>query len=374
MISRDQIQQLIDRPDSEHEVLSVYLDMSVNENQKRTHQVFLNQVKAGFPALDSDRPGHHREPLGEAFERLDSWLESGFDESKKAVAVFTEIGGDWFEAYQLSLPMENRVEIEGRPVVWPLVEILERYHHHGVVLVDREHLRLMSLFLDQTLNEKEVETAPYPAPHDVKRGGFSAKDFQDRKAEETRHFFKEFAEEVSAFVRRHEPDDLILLGTHENVQKFREFLSEPVKELVAGTDRMDIDASAAEIRERLSPVFEARLREEEARVVQLLRERVQESHRAVAGLDSTLEELQEGKLEALVIARGLDDEGGRCDGCGFFLASANGSCPYCGGAVRDGVDLGEAMVRMAADQGIPVDFVPASALGELGGVGGLLRF
>ena len=374
MISREQIQQLIDRPDADGGVLSVYLDMSVNENQKRTYQVFLNQKKAEFPELDSDRPNHHNEPLGAAFERVEKWLGSGFDESKKGVALFTEIDGDWFEAHQVSVPLENRVALYHRPIVAPLVEILERYHHHGVVLVDREHLRLMSLFLDQTLNEREVETEPYPAPHDVKRGGFSAKDFQDRKAEETKHFFREFADEVRDFVRRHRPDDLILLGTHENVQKFREFLPDSVRKLVTHTDRMDIEATAPEIRERLSPVFQQRLEEEEARVVEILRERVQESHKAVAGVEETLKELQEGKLEALVVARGLSDRGGRCGSCGFFLVSESGSCPYCGGSVENSVDLGETMVRLAADQGIEVDFVPATALGELGGVGGLLRF
>lgn len=374
MISRDQILQLIDRADTDREVLSVYLDMSVNESQKRTYHVFLNQAKAEFDELESDRPGHHPEPLGAAFERLEEWLGSEFDESKKSVAVFTEIGGDWFGAYQLSVPMPNRLEISDRPVVTPLVEVLERYHHHGVVLVDREHLRLMSLFLDQTLNERAVTTDPYPAPHDVKRGGFSAKDYQDRKAEETRHFFREFAEEVAGFVRRHEPDDLILLGTHENVQKFRGFLPESVAEMIVHSNRMDIDATAPEIRERLAPVFQARLDEEEARVVRRLRERVQESHRAVAGLDDTLQELQEGKLEVLIIARGLGDLGGQCESCGFLLTRKAGTCPYCGGSVRDSVDLGEAMVRIAADQGIEVDFVPGTALGELGGVGGLLRY
>lgn len=372
MISRDQIEQLIDRRGEDGGILSTYLDMSVNSNNKRTYQVFLNREKAGFAELDIDRPG--REPLGAAFERLEAWLGSGFDESNKAAAVFTEVGGDWFEAFQLPLPVENRLELSDRPVIGPLVEIVERYHHHGVVLVDREHLRLMSLYLDRTLNEREVETEPYPVPHDVRRGGFSAKDYQDRKAEETRHFFREFAEEVAAFVRRHGADDLILLGTHENVQKFREFLPEAIRDRVAHTGAVGIDASPAEIRERLAPVFRARLEEEEARAVELLKERVRQSHKAVAGLADTLEALQEGKLSALVVARGLDDRGGQCDGCGFLLTGTAGSCPYCGDEVSGAVDLGEAMVRIAADQGIKVDFVPPTAVGELGGVGGLLRF
>lgn len=374
MISREQIRQLIHRPGRDAEILSTYLDTSVNSDNKRTYGVFLSQEKARFQELDSDRPGHHREPLGEAFERVDRWLDSEFDESNKAVAIFTEIGGDWFEAYQLPLPVANRLDITDRPVIAPLVEILERYHHHGVVLVDREHLRLMSLYLDRTLNERAVQTDPYPAPHDVKRGGFSARDYQDRKAEETKHFFKEFAGEVAHFVRRHDPDDLILLGTHENVQMFREFLPEAVEKLITHVGRMDIEATTADIQDRLQPVFHRRRDEEEARVVQLLRDRIHQAHRAVAGVDDTLEGLQEGRLGALVIGRELDDQGACCGSCGFLLSRRAGSCPYCGGAVRDGIDLGEAMVRLAADQGIDVDFVPASALGELGGVGGLLRY
>jgi len=371
MITREQIRQLIHRPDGEAEILSAYVDSPqardlafqwLAESDPATTAPLIPR----FQHLDSDRPGHHREPLGSAFERLETWLGSGFDGANKAVAVFTEIGDDWFEAYQLPVPVANRLDVGDRPVIAPLVEILGQYHHHGVVLVDREHLRLMSLYLDRTLNEREVETEPYPAPHDVKRGGFSAKDYQDRKAEETKHFFREFANEVARFVRRHDPDDLILLGTHENVQKFREFLPESARTLITHEDRMDIEATPPEIRERLDPVFQRRTTEEEARVVQLLRDRVREAHRAVAGLDDTLEELQEGKLGALVIARELDHEGGRCESCGFFLSRLADGCPYCGGDIRRGIDLGEAS--------IDVDFVPASALGELGGVGGLLRY
>jgi peptide subunit release factor 1 (eRF1) len=374
MISRQEIQRLIDRPAKDAEILSAFLDMSVNSDNKRTHQVFLNQEKAAFQELDSDRDSHHREAVGRAFARIEEWVEANYDEAKKGVALYMEVEGDWIEGHQLSVPLENRLVFDQRPVVGPLVEIVERYHHHGVILVDREHLRLMSIFLDQTLFEREVETEPYPTSHDVRRGGFSAKDFQARKAEETRHFFKEFADEVSAFVRRYHPDDLILLGTTENVKKFQEFLPGSIRSRIVHTDRMDIDASSAEVRRKLAPAMEARLREEEARAIDLLQDRVREAHLAVAGMSETLEQLQEGKLEALVIARGLRRSGGRCTACGFLLPDTATACPYCGGAVRDGIDLGEEMVRIAEDQGIGIDFVESTAVDSLGGVGGLLRF
>lgn len=374
MISRDHIQALIDRPANGKNVLSAFLDMSVNSDNKRTYQIFLNKEKGRYDELDSDRPGHHREAMGEAFARLEDWVQANFEQANKGLAIYIEVGGDWMEGHQIPLPLDNRLVVGHRPVVGPLVEIVESYHHHGVVLVDREHLRLLSLYLDRTLHERAVETEPYPAPHDVKRGGFSAKDYQDRKEEETRHFFKEFASEVEAFDRRHRPRDLILLGTPENVRKFTEFLPEAIQKKISHTDRIELDASAAEIREKLAPVFRRRVEEAQARAVDLLRERVRHEHKAVAGFERTLEQLQEGKIQTLVVARGLEQKGGRCSKCSFLLARTSGECPYCGGAVTNDVDLVEEIVRLGEDQNLDLDFVPADTVRDLGGVGGLLRF
>jgi peptide chain release factor subunit 1 len=374
MISRDQVQRLIAHRSNGSDILSAFLDMSVSSDNKRTYQVFLNKEKASHQELDSDREGKHREALGAAFARLDRWLDTSFDEANKGVAVYIEVGGDWLEGFQFPLPVPNRITLANRPVVGPLVEIVERYHHHGVILVDREHLRLLSFYLEQTLHDQEVKTDPFPAPHDVKRGGFSAPDYQARKAEETRHFFKEFAGEVEDFVRRQRPSDLSILGTHENVKRFIEFLPQSLRDAVIHTDGMEIDATPAEIRRKLAPVFEQRILENEARAVDLFKERVRESHKAVAGFEKTLEQLQAGKIETLVVGRGVTQEGARCGQCGFLFAQPMTSCAYCNGPVREPVDLVEEILRLAGDQAVNIDFVASSDLQGMGPVGGLLRF
>jgi peptide chain release factor subunit 1 len=374
MISRDQVQRLIAHRSNGSAILSAFLDMSVSSDNKRTYQVFLNKEKASHQELDSDREGKHREALGEAFARLDRWLDVSFDEANKGVAVYIEVGGDWLEGYQFPLPVPNRISVDERPVVGPLVEIVERYHHHGVILVDREHLRLLSFYLEQTLHDQEIQTDPFPAPHDVKRGGFSAPDYQARKAEETRHFFKEFAGEVEEFVRRHRPRDLSVLGTHENVKRFIEYLPQALQDAVIHTDGMEIDATPAEIRRKLAPIFEQRLQEDEARAVNLLRERVRESHKAVAGFENTLEQLQAGKIQTLIVGRGVHQQGSRCEHCGFLFAQFTPTCAYCDGPVRDSVDLVEEILRLAGDQDVSIDFVASSDLQDIGSVGALLRF
>src|SRR5690606_18424888 len=148
---------------------------------------------------------------------------------------YAELGGDWFEALQFPVPVVNRLAIAERPLIGPLAQVLQSYHHHGVVLLDRERVRIMSVYLGTLLDEVQVEGKPIPAPHDIQVGGYSQMRYQRRKQEEMRHFFKEFAKEVEEFVRSYHPRDLIILGTDENVARFREFLPESLAAKIVHT-------------------------------------------------------------------------------------------------------------------------------------------
>lgn len=374
MISRSDIQRLIHRPTDNGPIVSIFLDMSVNSDNKRTYSVFLNQWRARHGRLDSDRASHHTEPLGEVFERIERWLADEFDESNKGVAIYAELGGDWMEALQLSRPVDNRMEIEDRPVIGPLAELVEGFRHHGVMLVDREHMRMFSIYLGEPVREHEVRTHPYPTPHDVRRGGYSAHDYQKHKAEEVKQFFKEFAVEVREFDRRYHPDDLILLGTTENIEQFRQLLPESVRDKVVYTANAPVNAPVSEILERLEPYFEARATREVSDTVMALRDRIGEQHLAIAGWDDTLEQLQEGKVDTLVLARGVERQGFQCNRCDFYLSGTDSRCPYCGGDMRDGIDLMEAMIRMAEEQDIRIAFTEPRVLEDLDHTGGLLKF
>jgi peptide chain release factor subunit 1 len=374
MISRNDLQRLISRKDGDLPVLSLFLDMSVNSDNKRTHHIFLNQKRAQFDELDSDRENHHRVALGESFARIERWLDNDYEEENRGVVIYTEVGGDWFEAMQFPVPVQNRLVIGERPVVAPLAQVLESYDHHAVVLLDREHVRILSVYLGTLLDEIEVHGNPIPTPHDVQAGGYSQKRFQRRKDEETKHFFKEFAREVEEFVRRYKPDDLVILGTEENVARFRDFLPEKLLGMVVYTGPMGVDEPAPEVMERLEPHLSAERRRESDEAVGTLRERVQQDYLAVAGVQATLTALQEGKVDTLVMARSLERTGVRCVQCGFVFARETPTCQYCGSKETTEVDAAEELVRLAETQGAAIEFVDAGSLGELRGVGAMLRF
>lgn len=374
MISRHDILRLLHRPADRPPVLSVFLDMSVDSDNKRTHRIFLDQRRAQYVELDSDRPNHHREPVGEAFARVYQWLDEQFDPVNKGVAVYAEIGGDWLEGFQFPVPVRNHTMIAEQPVVGPLAEITETHRRHGILVVDREHLRMFTTELGLPMHEHEVHTAPYPTPHDVKAGGEAGPGFQRRKAEEVRHFFKEFALEVTEFVRRYRPEDLIVLGTTENVRGFVDFLPDPIRAMIVHTDQAPIHANTAEILERIAPFLLEQRQRLETEAVRALRDRSRHAHLAVQGFAGTLRSLQEGRAESVILAQGWQRSGSRCTRCTFYLDSTDLTCPYCGGPVASGVDLVESVIRVAEEQDVRLYFVPPESMTDSDGVGALLRY
>lgn len=374
MISRADLERLMNRADGDRPILSVFLDMSVNSDNKRTHQIFLNQRRSRYEELESDRPNHHTEELGEALARIDRWLADDFNEENRGVVLYVEIGGPWMEALQFPVPVQNRFVISERPVIAPLAQVLKSYHHHGVVLLDREHVRILSVYLGTLLDEIAVDVDPLPTRHDVQAGGYSQSRYQRRKMEEMRHFFREFAKEMEDFVNRYRPDDLVILGTDENVARFREFLPDRLRKLVVYTGAMRADQPASHIMAEIEPHLEAERERESMEVLEQIRDRVSQDYLATAGFQSTLTALQEGKVDTLIIAQDQDREGARCTQCGFLFAREVESCPYDGADTTTGVNVVEEAIRMAETQGADVEFVSATAVQDLRGVGALLRF
>lgn len=378
MISTQDLERLIERQDGGKPVVSLFLDMSVDSNNKRNHNVFLWQKRTQFEELQANRPlstGNGGEQgVGGLFEQVQEWIEEEFDEENRGVVIYAEVGGDWFEALQFPVPMQNRMVVAERPVVGPLAQVLHAYEHYGVVLLDREHVRILSVYLGTLLDEISFRGDPLPTKHDVQAGGYSQTRFQRRKLEEMKHFFKDFADEVERFVARYKPADLVLLGTGENVAKFREFLPDSVLQKVVYTGPMAVDEPAPEVLRRLEPHLRAEHERSSMELIAQVRDRASHDYLATAGLQGTLTALQEGKVDTLLLAKDGEVQGVRCAKCGFVFVREVTRCPYDGGEEMERVEVMEEMVRMAETQGAEIQFADANAIADLRGAAALLRF
>jgi len=374
MINKQDLERLLNREETGRPVVSLFLDMSVNSNNKRQHQVFLNQKRDQFDELEQEWMTTHEEGVQSLWERVQGWLDTGFDEANRGVVVYAEVGGDWFEAMQFPIPVQNRLVAAPRPVVGPLAQVLQSYHHYGVVLLDREHVRILSVYLGTLLDELEHRADPLPANNDVQAGGYSQSRYQRRKAEEMRHFFKEFAHEVEEFAARYQPQDLVLVGTDENVAKFREFLPDSLLQKVVYQGPMAVDENPAEVIQRLEPHLRADLEAHQREVVEQVRDRVVNDYLATAGFRGTLTALQEGRVDTLLLARDGRRDGVRCAQCGFVFDRGLKKCPYDGSDALAEVDVVEEMVRMAEGQGVAIAFAEPGEVADLKGAAALLRY
>src|SRR3954463_7640555 len=91
MITKQDLERLINREETGRPVVSLFLDMSVNSNNKRTHQVFLNQKRAQFQELQAEWMAEHEEGVETLWDRIQGFLESGYDESCAGVVVYAEV-------------------------------------------------------------------------------------------------------------------------------------------------------------------------------------------------------------------------------------------------------------------------------------------
>jgi peptide chain release factor subunit 1 len=374
MISKQDLERLISRETNGRPVLSLFLDMSVNSNNKRSWELFLAQKRAQLEELEPELLARDRGAVDALIARVREWVRDEFQEANRGVAIYADVGDGYFEAMQFPVPVQSRLVVADRPVIGPLAQVLESYHHYGVILLDREHVRILSVYLGTLLDELEYRGDPIPTPSDLQAGGYSQARFQRRKAEEMRHFFKEFAAEVEDFVTRFQPRDLVLLGTEENVAKFREFLPQDVLDRIVHTGCNWVDEPASGVLQKLEPMLRHQVERHSREVLEQLRDRVAHDYLATAGFQGTLTALQEGKVDTLVIGSDQRREGVRCERCGFVFARELEACPYDGSSKLAEVDVVEEMVRMAEGQGVQIAFADPNEVRDLMGAGALLRF
>lgn len=373
MITRMELDRLMERPASDVPVLSLYLDLRPGPAARRAREVFLARQRAALDAPARGGPGGRRAALEEALEGAERWI-AGADPSDAGAAVFAAAGGDAFDAFTLPVPVANQLVVAARPAVAPLLHVLQGHRRHAVALVDRDHLRMLGVWMERVADEEAVRMDPYPAAHDVQGGGFAEQRYQRRKLEEARHFLAEFAQALAAFVARTGADDVVLAGTDENVGRFRRVLSPELDARVIATASVPVDAPAAEVVDRLQPVLGAIGDPDAEELLSRLRERAATGYQAATGVQPTLAALQSGKVRALLLVDDPALRGGRCARCGFLFADGSQTCPYDGAPVGSGVPVVEEALRIAHAQGAFARLVPHAQAREFAGAGALLRF
>ncbi|RDI95408.1 hypothetical protein DV704_07525 [Meiothermus sp. QL-1] len=296
---------------------------------------------------------------------------------------------DRLEAYdlQVELPLLEGVEAHwGEPYLTPLLYVLDEYERVGVVFLDSEKWRLFEVYLGEIEEISGAFRAVDPqawrrltqdqtgrryGPGGAQRAAPDTDHLEQRLAVWTQRFYKEAAAQLEQAMRERGLGRLILMGPKAEVSAFEAALPRRLRERVAATlpSLPSPNAQASEVLRAVEEVLEPL---ERAREVRLLEELVE---RGVAGLEQTLELLQQGRLHTLVAPwRPAGRVYQAQDG---WVALSPEAARAHGEPIRE-LELKQVLPELTAAYGTRLELVRGPAeerlRQELGGLAGLLRW
>ena len=351
-------------------VISCYLNLETNlMDARQTLESQLRKVRKGLPA-------HLQSEFDEAFGQIETYLANPLPSHTKGLAIFAR-GGSWpfWQALQFCVPLPNWLAVDTTPNIYHLVELKDTYHRYVVMISTEETARIVEVNLGSVTEELWRER-----PELRQRVGreWSRERYQSHRRNRTDQFIKEKIIVLERLMLAGGHSHLILAGNPRLTARVRRELPRHL------ADKL-IDTVVASGSDKISDVVAATLSsfiEQEELESQTMVERLQRNIHtgglAVIGTSETLDALQRGQVDLLIIAKDYAFPiGWKCVECGQVRShqSPRHKCIACHSEELRPLNLREEMIRLAEQRGYHVEVVNQSDwLYQAGGVGALLRY
>lgn len=358
-------------------VLSLYLDVNP-ANLNNSGKAYVLRARNALKAAGTP---------SEVSKKVLGALEHDAPQARSR-AIFATNG--WMEVYnlQVDLPLVQGVEARwGEPYLTPILYVLDEHERVGVVFLDSEKWRMFEVFLGE-IEElpgafRAVSTQDWGrltqdssgrryGPGAAHRAAANTDRFERRMDAWTHRFYKQMVGILEQTVSQRNIQRLLLVGQKAEVQTFKELLPRPLREKVlAALPSLPTPLTqAGEVLGLVQGLLEPLQRERETRLLDELAER------GVAGLDQTLELLQQGGLQLLVTPWNPKGRVYRAPD-GWVGASTPGAVAH-GASQIEEVELKQVLPELVASYGTRLEFVHGPAEERLhrdfGGLAGLPRW
>lgn len=320
--------------------------------------------------------GNHLADLEQALTSIEDWMIANLLPQAKGVAIFVRgsFGGSFMLPMQFAAPLPNWIAVYPTPNIYHLVELKDNYHRYLLLHATPDRACILEVTLGAAtvrawINEPELRTRvgkEWSRPH-----------YQVNQSHRGDRFVHGKIAILQQLMRSGGHTHLILAGDPEITRHLRQALPNRLaRKLVELVPADQADQQADVVMATLARFIEHE--EQESRTLaQRLIEGLRSQNLAVAGTTATLDALQWGEVDTLVMLNDYQpDPGWICTACKTISTEAPeaSACPCCGKKAVRPLDIKEALLRLAEQSRCPVEVVQeCDALKALGGVGCLLR-
>jgi peptide subunit release factor 1 (eRF1) len=378
MITRSQINQLLEFRNGQYLITSCYLNLDRTRMPAQMLKIRVKDLLQSARRELQAKAGTHvqRESLRRDFGRIETFvMEEITVGQNKAVAAFSCNGEEFWQAYRLPRVIRNILIADHDPYIRPLAAILAEYHRYGIMMVDRIQGKLFELYMGETREHRVIVD---PIPRRVSEGGLGGRE--ERKIERRRdravqQHFQRLADATFDLFKRDQFDWLILGGHREVLREFKAYLHPYLKERWVGDFHVEPSKSttaemkqhALEIEERAEWEHERQLADE------LVRKAVLGNH-AVSGVSATLGALTRGEAQMLLVEEGFEVPGYVCYNC-HFMSLDQQMCPHCQKPVEPCPDIVDEAIELAMMKNCQIEHIQGpTPLRDAGRMGAMLRF
>ncbi len=311
-LSPTRLRRLAEIQPEEGRVLSVYMDLDPAEfgtPSARATQItsLITDARHHVEAL-GDLSHDERKALRADVETVRETLsQPGIaEDGTRGVAVFACSLAGLLETVRAPHPLPAKVVVDRTPYVEPLL-LTQGGERWCVLLANRRNARLFIGAPDALEETDRVEDNVH-SQH--RQGGWSYPRYERSVEEDVRDHLARVAQVTFDNLQERRFERLLIGAPQETVGDLERHLHPYLKERLAGQIRLDVEnASPDEVR-RATAEKVAELeagREEEA--LERMRQGIGAGGRAAAGLDEVMGVLEEGRVETLLLAPGVEAGG-----------------------------------------------------------------
>jgi peptide subunit release factor 1 (eRF1) len=375
-ITREQIRELAEFQDKESCAVSFYFQPSAPRNKAHKEDMILikDLAREALRSLQGEgKKDGARADMDRILRQSDEWRSN----KTHGKAVFACAAQNIWREYDVpaSLP-STQLFVDRHFHLKPIAHLLGALPLVGVVLVDRHRVRIFDLRLGELTEREDLF---HPLPRRGRSDGFAGYDgghAQRRAEDEARQHFKNVGESLKAWLEKGVFEKWILACQDAHLSLLEPQLHSSVSQALIGRFHADVGHISRDgIRSHAQQIAECWQSDRRRELVEQALSQARSNRRGVTGLRRVLRSLELGEVQTLLMGENLQAHAVECSGCGHIDAHLVSSCPACGRATQEVVDVGEAILPWVIRREIETFYVKDDPeFDKVGNIAALLRF